>query len=64
MKKQHSLFDNRGALRVDCTECTRGSKGTDVDKCSAGWRNKRPGMGCFIGTLKPEIDRTKLRMLS
>lgn len=63
MKKVHSFYDNRGKLHVDCTECRRGSKGDDVDKCSAGWRNKKPGLGCFIGDLKPEINRDNLRGL-
>lgn len=61
--KTHSFYDNKGKLMVDCTECTRGSKGDDVDKCSAGWRNKKPGLGCFIGTLKPGINRDGLRRL-
>ena len=54
MKKIYSFRDSRGALAVDCTECTRGYYG---DKsCAAGLHYKRGGFGlCYTGTLKPEI---------
>lgn len=55
----HSFYDKNEALYVDCTECERGINGGDKDKCSAGWKHKRPGLGCFCGTLikgiTPEI---------
>jgi hypothetical protein len=47
----HSFYDKNEALYVDCTECERGINGADKDKCSAGWKQKRPGLGCFCGTL-------------
>lgn len=54
-KKTASFFDKKGKLYVDCTECTRGSKGTDPDKCSAGSHIKKPNQGgCFIGTPNEE----------
>ena len=52
MKAKFSERDNRGALYVDCTECERGSNGSDKDKCSAGFRYKKGHRGgCYIGTL-------------
>jgi hypothetical protein len=48
----YSELDSRGMLVVDCSECTRGGNGNDPDKCSAGWRHKKPNKGsCFSGTL-------------
>jgi hypothetical protein len=56
VKRIYSEPDNRGMIYVDCTECERGANGSDKDKCSAGWRYKKGGMGgCFAGTLTPEI---------
>lgn len=64
MKKVASFYDNKGKLYVDCTECTRGHFGDDVDKCSAGWRCKKPNQsGCFIGTILPDIDLSKAERL-
>lgn len=52
--------DTRGMLFVDCSECTRGGKGADVDKCSAGWRVKRSNKGgCYLGSLLPELSPPK-----
>ncbi len=54
MKKIYSFFDKRGALCVDCSECTRGGNGNK--SCGAGMRHKRGGTGgCFCGTPMPEI---------
>jgi len=51
-KKINSFRDNKGKLWVACSECDRGGNGTDVDKCSCGWKIKRfNGSGCFCGTL-------------
>ena len=51
MKKIYSFKDSRGALYVDCSECTRGGNGGTSDKCAAGWQHKRGGRGgCFAGT--------------
>lgn len=34
-----------------CHQCNRGGNGNDPDKCSCGWKVKRPGpYGCYIGT--------------
>ena len=64
MKKVHSFYDNKGKLYVDCTECNRGANGNDVDKCSAGWRYKKPNQsGCFIGDIMPDIDLSKAKRL-
>jgi hypothetical protein len=64
MKKVASFYDNKGKLYVDCTECERGINGSDVDKCSAGWRIKRPRHGgCFIGTIIRTIDLTQAERL-
>lgn len=47
-----SKRDNRGVLCVDCSECERGGNGSDPDKCSCGWKIKKPHKGsCFSGTL-------------
>lgn len=51
MNKTHSFYDKNDVLYVDCSECDRGGKGASKDKCSAGWHRKRPGLGCFCGTL-------------
>jgi hypothetical protein len=56
-KAKHSKKDTRGALYVDCSECDRGGNGTAVDKCSCGWKVKRPkNGGCFLGTLLPGLE--------
>ena len=48
----YSEKDSRGHLVVDCSECERGGNGSDVDKCSCGWKIKKPHIGsCFVGTL-------------
>lgn len=60
MKKVYSEYDSRGALCVDCSECTRGGNGTDQNKCSSGWRHKKGGRGgCYMGTLLPNIHPKK-----
>ena len=52
IKAKHSFRDNKGMLRVACSECERGGNGSDVDKCSCGFKAKKfNGSGCFIGTL-------------
>lgn len=51
-KAKYSFYDSKGKLYVDCSECNRGGKGADKDKCSYGWRVKRGKQGgCFAGTL-------------
>lgn len=56
-KKVFSEYDNKGKLFVDCSECKRGGNGSDKDKCSSGWRNKKGGRGgCFIGSLIDGIE--------
>lgn len=62
-KKVSSFYDNRGLLHTDCTECERGHNGSDVDKCSCGWKQKKPGLGCFIGTIIPSVDLSKAKRL-
>ena len=48
----NSFKDSKGMLWVACSECERGSNGSDKDKCSCGWKAKRfNGSGCFLGTL-------------
>jgi len=48
----HSAVDIKGNLSVDCSECERGGNGTAKDKCSCGWKTKRPKHGaCYIGDL-------------
>lgn len=64
MKKVASFYDNKGKLYVDCTECERGNNGSDDDKCSAGFRIKKPEMGgCFIGDIIPTIDLSRAKRL-
>ena len=51
-KAKYSEVDERGALFVDCSECTRGGNGTDENKCSNGWRIKKGNKGgCSSGIL-------------
>jgi hypothetical protein len=47
-----SRKDTKGKIYVDCSECTRGGKGSDPDKCASGWQIKsgRKG-GCYLGVL-------------
>jgi len=48
----YSEVDNRGLLSVDCSECELGGNGSAEDKCSCGWRVKKPYNGaCFSGVL-------------
>jgi hypothetical protein len=48
----YSKVDNRGMLTVDCSECERGGNGSAEDKCSCGWKVKKPYKGsCFSGEL-------------
>jgi len=50
----YSEVDTRGKLSVDCSECDRGGNGSAVDKCSCGWKVKKPHKGaCFLGDLLP-----------
>lgn len=64
-KKIYSVYDNKGKLHVDCSECTRGANGSDPDKCSCGWRYKRGNMGgCFMGNLLPHINLAEVKRLS
>jgi len=58
-RKVASFYDKKGNLYVDCTECERGINGKDIDSCSAGWKRKKAGRGCFIGTIIKEIDLTE-----
>lgn len=56
-KAKYSLRDKKGKLYVDCSECERGGKGKDEDKCSAGWNIKRGKQGgCFLGVLREGIQ--------
>jgi hypothetical protein len=51
----YSEVDTRGKLSVDCSECERGGNGSAVDKCSCGWKVKKPHKGaCFMGDLLPK----------
>ena len=55
-KAKYSFKDTRGALFVDCSECSRGGNGNDKDKCSSGWKHKKGNNGgCFIGELLPDL---------
>jgi len=49
----HSFYDKNGKLFVDCTECLRGHNGEK--SCSAGWLHLKPGAGCFMGELLPNL---------
>ena len=43
-----SEADFRGSITIDCIECERGYKGSDPNKCAAGYKYKRGGRGsCF-----------------
>lgn len=56
-KAKHSNKDNRGALWVACSECSRGGNGSEKDKCSSGFKVKRfNGLGCFSGSLLPGLE--------
>lgn len=56
-KAKHSIKDTKGRLYVDCSECDRGGNGTVTDKCSCGWKVKKPKQsGCFMGTLLPGLE--------
>lgn len=51
----YSIIDNRGKISIDCSECDRGGNGSDKDKCSCGWKVKKPKRGsCYIGLLMPK----------
>lgn len=57
-KAKYSKKDSRGALYVDCSECTRGGNGgkDERSKCSSGWLKKKGNKGgCFCGTLLPGL---------
>ena len=55
-----SFYDRNEKLYVDCAECTRGGKGVDTDKCSAGHKIKKVGQGgCYSGTVLDYIDVLK-----
>lgn len=57
-----SFYDVDGKLFVSCWECTHGFFSKDQDKCHYGDGTKaRPHLGCWLGTLVPEIDRATLR---
>ena len=50
--KRISKKDTRGALYVDCSECTRGGNGSNQDACPIGWKIKKGNKGgCFYGQL-------------
>lgn len=54
----YSQYDNRGRLKVDCSECERGGNGSDKDKCVCGYKVKKPkNRGCFLGTLMTKYDK-------
>lgn len=56
-KAKYSEKDTKGRLFVDCSECDRGGNGGAEDKCSSGWRTKKPKRsGCFIGELIPGLE--------
>ena len=62
--KPASFYDNKGMLFIDCSECERGGNGSDIDKCSFGWKVKKTNKGgCFIGTIKKEIDLKSVKRL-
>lgn len=59
-----SFYDVDGRLFVSCWECTHGYFGKDQGKCHYGDGTKaQPHLGCWMGTLDPEIDRDTLRSL-
>ena len=65
MKKIYSFYDNKNKLYVDCTECNRGVNGADPDKCSAGFKCKRPNHGgCFIGEILSSIPLSQIKHLT
>jgi len=62
--KYNSVYDNKGRLYVDCTECNRGYYGDDSDECSCGFKIKKPNNGgCFIGDILPSIPLDQLKRL-
>jgi len=62
--KVYSFYDNKGKLYVDCTECERGFYGSDEDKCSCGFKTKKPNNGgCFIGTIINSVDLSQAEHL-
>ena len=57
IKAKFSGKDSKGKIYIDCSECERGGNGSDIDKCSAGWKFKKGGKGmCFIGTLMQKYE--------
>lgn len=55
--KPFSVYDTKGKLFVDCSECERGGNGSDPDKCSCGWQVKKGNNGgCFLGQLASGIE--------
>jgi hypothetical protein len=53
----NSIVDSKGRLFVDCSECKRGGNGSDLDKCSCGFKIKKPHKGgCFLGDLMDKYE--------
>lgn len=55
---KHSFRDPADTVLtwIACSECDRGGKGTNVDKCSnGGLYRKFNGLGCYMGTLRPGL---------
>lgn len=54
----YSEYDDKGELYVDCTECERGRRGSDEDKCSFGFKVKKHHVyGCFSGHLLKSLKK-------
>lgn len=57
LRSKYSGKDSRGYIYIDCSECERGGNGSDIDKCSCGFRVKKGGNGlCFLGTLMSKYE--------
>ncbi len=61
MIAKYTKKDSRGYLYIDCSECTRGGKGSDPERCSSGWRIKKGNVGgCFCGKLLDEFTESEV----
>lgn len=45
------------SYRIRCIDCKRGINGTQ--DCGAGWNNRSPLLGCYIGSALPDNDPNK-----